>query len=206
MSTKSRRPNREEVRASILETARDIAAAEGWSSVTVRKVAERIGYTAPIIYEHFGSKDVMLMELLKEGYDILYKYLSKAVESEQDGEKRLRAMAVGYWDFAHECTELYQLMYGMEGALVADKDARAYAVPAVKLVGDELMRFSPDRVNKSNLGVNVAELWSMFHGLISLDLSGYLATYAPGRHVLDVMTEDMLHVLRLPPAPPTPTA
>lgn len=200
MPTKSRRPNREEVRASILKTARDIAAVEGWSCVTVRKVAERIGYTAPIIYEHFGSKDVMLMELLKEGYDVLYKYLSTAVEKEQDGGNRLRAMAVAYWDFAHECTELYQLMYGMEGALVADKDAREYAEPSVKLVGDEFMRFSPERVNESNLGIHVAELWSMFHGLISLDLSGYLETYSPGRQVLDVMIDDMLQVLRLPPA------
>lgn len=206
MPSKSRRPNREEVRASILETARDIAASEGWSCVTVRKVAERIGYTAPIIYEHFGSKDVMLTEILKQGYEAMYGYLARSVEGKDDSGERLRAMAVGFWNFAHERTELYQLMYGLEGALVADKDAREYAGPSVKLVGDELMRFNPDRVNETNLGVNVAELWSMFHGLISLDLSGYLVNYAPGRAVLDVMIDDMLHVLSLARPPSTQAA
>lgn len=196
MPSKSRRPSREEVRISILHTARDIAATEGWQCVTVRKVAERIGYTAPIIYEHFGSKDVMLTEILKIGNQQLYIALKEAIIACEDPGERLLAMANAYWNFAHESTELYQLMHGMAGAHVPGRETESFGGPVIELVGDELIRFSPGRVNKQNMVTHVAEMWSVCHGVISLDLSGYIAPLTDARKVLDVTVRDMLHAFR----------
>ena len=64
MGIKERRDReRQEIKQAILTAAREIAAVEGWQSVTIRKVAERIEYSPPTIYEHFANKEAILLEL-----------------------------------------------------------------------------------------------------------------------------------------------
>lgn len=195
MSSKTSRPSREEVHASILLTVRDIAATNGWQAVTVRKVAERIGYTAPIIYEHFGSKDEMLAALLKEGNKILYESLLKAVSGAVEGEKRMRIVCHAYWDFAINFPELYKLMHGMDGAQCNDKSARASALPIMVFTRNELTRFNPDLINEQNVDLYVAEAWSALHGLIALHMSGYVDRYANAEQVLEMIITDMVEGL-----------
>lgn len=197
MSSKARRPNREEVRDSILRTARDIAAADGWSAVTVRKVAERVGYTAPIIYEHFGSKDEMLDQILKGAYDSLYHLLVDMTENEAHGEQRIRAMVRSYWDFAHSSPELYQLMYGMEGARATSETARDYAEPIVNYVTEEMIHFNPRNITPENVVMIMVEIWSVVHGMIALDISGYIARYVSDtRQLPDTLVANVLRILQ----------
>jgi AcrR family transcriptional regulator len=196
MSTKNPRPNRAEVRDSIIQTAREIAAQEGWAAVTVRKVAQSIGYTAPIIYEHFGSKDEMLNQVLKYGYDILHNEMVVSVEQEQDSEKRVRAIVMAYWNFAHETPELYQLMYGMEGARATSDAARDFAGPMVKFITDEMMRFNPQQVTPENVAVVMVEAWSFVHGMIALDVSGYTSRYVKSEDLPEVLVRNVLDILR----------
>ncbi len=196
MSTKNARPNRSEVRASIIRTARDIAANEGWSAVTVRKVAQSIGYTAPIIYEHFGSKDEMLDQVLKLGYETLYADMAAAVAQESDSERRVRAIARAYWDFAHDTPELYFLMYGMCGAKATSDAARDYAVPMVKLITDEMIAFNPARINTTNVALIMVQAWSFVHGMISLEVLGYTRRYVPNDDLPTVLAANVLDVLR----------
>jgi len=59
---------RQEMKQAILAAARDIAAQEGWQAVTIRKVADRIEYSPPMIYGHFENKDAVLLELMREGF------------------------------------------------------------------------------------------------------------------------------------------
>lgn len=47
-------------RDEILSAARSIGVREGWKVVTIRPVAGILGYTAPLLYEHFGDKQEIL--------------------------------------------------------------------------------------------------------------------------------------------------
>jgi AcrR family transcriptional regulator len=51
-------------RQKLLDAARDLATAEGYDGVTVRKVAERAGVSAPTAYQYFTSKDHLLVDVL----------------------------------------------------------------------------------------------------------------------------------------------
>ena len=51
---------KEEVRTSILDTAWEIVVTEGWQSFSIRKVADAIEYSVPVIYSHFENKDAIL--------------------------------------------------------------------------------------------------------------------------------------------------
>jgi AcrR family transcriptional regulator len=40
-------------RTDILAAARSIGLRMGWKAVTIRAVAQQLGYTSPLLYEHF---------------------------------------------------------------------------------------------------------------------------------------------------------
>lgn len=196
MTPRNHRLGRDEVRSSIIATAQEIAATDGWSAVTVRKVAQRIGYTAPIIYEHFGSKDEMLNQVLKSGYDVLYKEMVDQVSKADDAEGRVRAVVMAYWHFAHSTPELYQLMYGMEGARATSEEARDYATPMVKFIIEQLTQVSPERSSAEKAGVMLVEAWSIVHGMIALDISGYAHRFVGQNMIPETLVADVLTILK----------
>jgi hypothetical protein len=51
---------KDETRANILEASLDIVKEEGWAALSMRKIADKIEYTAPIIYEYFENKEAIL--------------------------------------------------------------------------------------------------------------------------------------------------
>src|SRR5215212_10602734 len=99
MGTKERRDReRQELRQAILTASRDIAAQEGWQSVSIRKVAERIEYSPPTIYEHFSSKEALLVELMREGFRLLMERVQAGNRTAASPEARIMAIALAYWD------------------------------------------------------------------------------------------------------------
>jgi AcrR family transcriptional regulator len=117
VSIKQRREReKQEIRQAILLAARQIALQDGWQGVTIRKVADRIEYSPPTIYEYFASKEDILLGLHMEGFRLLEMVLRTARESGVDPQERLLNVAEAYWDFAMEHLELYQVMFGLGGA------------------------------------------------------------------------------------------
>ena len=67
--------HREEVRASILEAAREVVLKEGWQALSIRKIAEAIDYSVPVIYDHFINKEALLLEFVTQGFGLLNRKL-----------------------------------------------------------------------------------------------------------------------------------
>src|SRR5215213_11936500 len=64
MGTRERRDReREEIRAKILDAARDLFASQGYEAVSMRKIAEAIEYSPTAIYVHFDDKADLMREL-----------------------------------------------------------------------------------------------------------------------------------------------
>ena len=63
--------DREAVRRSILDAARDLFVTEGYHNVSIRKIAERIEYSPAAIYGYFPSKDDIFIALAEEGFRLL---------------------------------------------------------------------------------------------------------------------------------------
>ncbi|MGB8657959.1 MAG: helix-turn-helix domain-containing protein [Candidatus Zixiibacteriota bacterium] len=105
---------KEEVKKSILDAARKIALREGWNCVTIRKIADEIEYTPPIVYEHFESKEDLIKELIYMGFRLLQKEVKKVKQSQKDPKKLLKLLSLVHWDFAFSNIELHQLMFSLE--------------------------------------------------------------------------------------------
>ena len=103
-----------EMRQSILQAARDIAVKEGWHSVTIRKIADKIEYAPPIVYEYFENKEALIRELMNLGHQILSdEYASKNITAE-DPREFLMQLSLAQWEFAVNNYDLYMLMFSLE--------------------------------------------------------------------------------------------
>lgn len=105
---------KEVVKNKILLAARDIAAKEGWHSVTIRKIADAIEYTPPIVYEHFENKEDLIKELVLSGFRMLDSHFEELSKIESDPKKLLKKLSISHRDFAFANRELYQLMFSLE--------------------------------------------------------------------------------------------
>jgi AcrR family transcriptional regulator len=55
-------------REQILAAARSIGVRKGWKAVTLRAVAQKLGYSSPLLYERFrDKKEDVLTQLAIEG-------------------------------------------------------------------------------------------------------------------------------------------
>src|SRR3981081_734778 len=112
MNRKERRlRDQQELKQSILEGARALALAEGRENVTMLKIADRIECSHAVIYDYFENKDVLLLELVHEGFRLLAADLKRARAQAHDPEEAMRLIAHGYLGFAWRYPELYRLMY-----------------------------------------------------------------------------------------------
>lgn len=165
--------HKEELRSSILEAAWQLVVQDGWQALSIRKIAEAIEYSVPVIYDHFSNKEAILLELTKQGFQKLNQELVKAKNGAQDAEGQIEAMAYAYWRFAFDNTAYYQVMYGL-------------GIPSCETVNQisELSAFSelilqpikeliasgknPD----TDPFLKLHTFWSMLHGLISINMMG----------------------------------
>src|SRR5215469_14717002 len=107
-----RQRERQELRRAILDTAREIAAAEGWAAVTIRRVAEKIEYSPPVIYEHFSSKEEIVIELMREGFRGMLAEMRAARDAQRDPVDALLAIGRASWTFSVAHPERHLGMHG----------------------------------------------------------------------------------------------
>ncbi|MCK8494335.1 MULTISPECIES: TetR/AcrR family transcriptional regulator [Spirosoma] len=168
METIERKPrSRENARAGILGTAKAIARREGWQAVSIRKIADAIEYSAPIVYEYFDSKDVLLNEIRNEGFRHLHQEYERIVKLYRDPEKRLYEISLIQWEFARQQPEIYQVMYNLDGAYCTIPVDQSEAMQAVSdVVSATIFSFIPKA--KESIQRLYFEWWSVSHGMITL--------------------------------------
>jgi AcrR family transcriptional regulator len=176
---------KENTRVNIIDAAHEIVKEEGWQALSMRKIAEKIEYTAPMIYEYYANKDAILLELTKKGYLLLAERMREAASQQPTPETQLEAIWLAYWNFAFEEQEYYQLMFGvqttccvMENLLPFGSTPYAIATaPIVELMGIE----DPE---DDRICAKYYTYWSIVHGLVSINIVRKGASDEINRQVL----------------------
>jgi AcrR family transcriptional regulator len=164
---------KEEVRSSILRAAWQLVEKEGWQALSIRKIAEAIEYSVPVIYDHFENKEAILLEFTKRGFQLLNEDLLKAKELFANPEQQVEAMAYAYWKFAFTNKEYYQLMYGlgMPGCETVNQ------INELKTFTELILEPIRNLISKNNNTqadplLKLRTFWSTLHGLISINMMG----------------------------------
>lgn len=162
---------KEEVRASILDTAWQMVLTEGWHSFSIRKIADAIEYSVPVIYSHFENKDAILLEFNRKGFELLTAALEQAKAGQPEPDNQLRAMGRAYWKFAFENKEYYQLMFGL-GIPTCDTVSRIPAIGkfAEVVIGSIIAMVPAGLQPGFDPWLKYQSFWSMLHGLVSINM------------------------------------
>jgi len=111
-------------RSQLLEVALDRFAANGFHGTSMEEIAEAAGVTKPVLYQHFGSKRTLYLELLETvGQELLQEVTDRAA-AETHPYHRVLAGFRAYFRFVAERTSAFQLLFG-SGARQADEFADA---------------------------------------------------------------------------------
>jgi AcrR family transcriptional regulator len=167
--TERRLREKEKLRSAILGTAWQMVKDEGWQSLSIRKIADAIEYSVPVIYDHFENKEAILFEFGKEGFTILTKKISEAKEKKDDPAEQLKLIANAFWDFASRYREHYQLMYGQGMTGCEIEKCLTERTNFRNLVTEPIVRLIKEGKNpKADPCLKYYTFWSILHGLISM--------------------------------------
>ncbi|MEW6774758.1 MAG: TetR/AcrR family transcriptional regulator [Bdellovibrionota bacterium] len=170
---------KEETRERILKAAIALYAEMGYEKFSVRKLAERTGYTPRALYSYYKNKDEIVAAVAQDGFEKLARYLD--VPS-ADFAQYLSGIGRAYLRFATENPDLYRLLFMSRPPGMLDVDKVSETVgPAI---------FARLRENLKNLGLlddasreagGPAQdiLWGLAHGLASLTIT--LPYFTPER-------------------------
>lgn len=162
---------KEQTRANILKAAKQIVKQEGWQGLSMRKIADKIEYTAPIIYEYFSNKEAILQELTCSGFVLLARELEAAKTKAETPACQLENMWMAYWEFALKNKEMYQLMYGVQMTCCAQSTPESDG-PYDLISGAIAELMGVNDPEEEVIMQKYFTFFSVIHGLISINMIG----------------------------------
>ncbi len=165
------RINKAQVKESILDAALAIAKEGDWTDVTIREVARRVNYTAPVVYEYFQHKEAMLGALCLRGSQLRTNLMRQAYDNCDTPRERLTGVAWAYWSGAWQEIELYQLAFGQANIDHGPMDEIEEKATALHMVSSGIQEHFKGQVDDQRAVLLFASLWAMLHGYISLVLA-----------------------------------
>jgi AcrR family transcriptional regulator len=136
--------------------------------VSIRRVSERSGYSAPTIYHHFGDKRGLIDELLDSRFAEVVGVM-RAVPRGDDPAAYLRKLALAYVRFALANPSHYHLF-------ATPRLERTDLLPSVEEVRGMVKCALEELAREGTLGTPDVEAafqitWAVLHGLVSLHIS-----------------------------------
>lgn len=166
-----RQREKQAMRDRILRTAWNIVKVEGWQALSIRKIADAIEYSVPVIYDHFKNKEAILLEFGRQGIELSIKRMLAAKSRESEPEKQLMAIARAYWDFAFRHKEYYQLIWGMNIPTCGMERCIPERFDFKDLIVGPMNRIIEKSNNRSTMAcIKYHTFWSILHGLISIKM------------------------------------
>lgn len=175
------------LRERIVSEALAMVREHGVGAVTMRQLAERLGYSPATIYLYFANKEELLAEVAQVGFEELLARSEPAL-GKPEASEALDAGVRAYASFAFEEPELYQLMF-LQHEPGAAQEASGARARLWQLWRDVYARGTDDGLAGSDADPETRTLlaWSLLHGLVTLALSRQpLASLHEGRPVEEV--------------------
>ena len=96
-------------REAIVAAARDLIVADGLEALSLRRLAARLGVTAPALYAHVRDKQDLLRAVAEGEFDALLARFDQITAT--DPVERIKAQGRAYVQHARENQELFRVMF-----------------------------------------------------------------------------------------------
>lgn len=164
------------LRPQLIDVAAKLLSEEGPAALSTRKLAAIVGTSTMAVYTHFGGMDDLVRAMVHEGFTLLSGRMG-AVEESDDPVSDVVALGWAYRANAREHWHLYNVMFGgssLNGFSLTDADRQHGRYTLDILVGAVKRCVAADRFRPSDPELVAHQLWIALHGLVTLDLGGYL--------------------------------
>ena len=161
-------------RDAISAAAREILVAEGLHNVSLRKVASRLGVTAPALYAHVADKRDLLQGIAESEINRLVEQF-ESVHADEPVE-RIRMQCRAYVDYACCNPELFRAMFLFRPELTSEPFGDC--PPLGSKLFDVIERTVQDAIQRGSFGDAVdarratLTIWTAAHGAATMLLSG----------------------------------
>ena len=158
-------------RVRILECACDLYLKQGLDGFSMRKLARKVGVTAPAIYRHYEGREAVLADVLREAHRTFSRYLYAALAKPSELE-RFRGAGEGFLDFVIDHPRWYGMMhtapehFGMD---VLPEDIEALISSVHRFWVDRVRECMDARIIREGDPVMTSiTMWAHAHGLVQL--------------------------------------
>ncbi len=161
----------------IIAAARMLAERDGWASVTVRRLAQEIEYSQPVLYAHFENRDAIVGAVALEGFGELGPTLRASVRRDASPAEAIEDVATAYLEFAFERPALYEAMFVLPSGLrFAKSDTPQVLRDTFGAMMAVVEPFCADPE------ITTETFWAALHGLAELERHGRIrAAFRGGR-------------------------
>ncbi|OIH83336.1 TetR family transcriptional regulator [Arthrobacter sp. UCD-GKA] len=98
-------------RLQLIDISRHLFSMRGVDGTTIEEIARAAGVSKPVVYEHFGSKEALYMEVVTNEYRELLHRITESLSGEEDSSRvLLEKAALAMLTYIEECTEGFRIL------------------------------------------------------------------------------------------------
>jgi AcrR family transcriptional regulator len=189
---------KENLRQEILDAARQMFVEEGYASVSMRKIAERIEYSPTTIYLHFKDKAEIFHQLCEETFAKLTQRLETLARKHTDPIISLRAGMLAYVDFGlknpHHYTITFIISPEQSGEYAFEDSIGARAFGVLRSAVEGCVTSGVFR--SVDVDTAAQSLWAAIHGVTSLLIVHCDFPFVPKTRLIEHTIDTMIEGLR----------
>ena len=185
-----------------LDIAKSLIETEGYSTLSMDRIAELAEYSKGTVYQHFSCKEEILIQLCNQNGQILKSLFERACDYSGGTREKLLAMGIAHeiWKAQNPiCDELSQTLHGGGNMDKVSEDSRKLhyelELDILALVGSVVTaaidKGDLDLKQRTTVPELVFGIWSLCHGglqLRSMDLPlEQMGISAPYRAVMNTL-------------------
>ncbi len=171
-----------EIRARVVQVAREIFDSEGYGAVTMRNVARRTGYSPAALYRYFDNHLALVRSIWQDAVDLMQAEAKQAADACDTPLAKIEALMRSYADFAHNHPAAFRStflqvsipgadgeLFNTEGSLPSldPREGTAYRLlreaTAAAIAAGELQDGDPDLAAQT--------FWGTIHGVVAMEFN-----------------------------------
>jgi AcrR family transcriptional regulator len=147
-------------RKQLLDVALEVFAARGFHPTSMNDLAEAAGVTKPVLYQHFGSKRELYLELLEDVGSRLRDAIGKATSEAAGPREQVARGFAAYFRFVADHEAAFQVLFG--GGTRRDEEFATHARRVEENIADTIAALIDVE------GLTEAERRLLAHGIVGL--------------------------------------
>jgi AcrR family transcriptional regulator len=165
------------VKERILRAALDIIVNNGFTNLSMRKLAAQLGMTAANIYNYYNNKDEIYLLIRARGFEKLYLIISKTFRNNSDPLQRLEAIIRIYIDFGIKNPDYYEIMFSHNMSRYIDyagtemeraaQEERQIAIKVIEVAFSAMKDTAPN-LKEDDVMYHVIKIWILLNGIVNL--------------------------------------